>query len=127
MVESLILKRALRKRTSGQHVAGQLPWHDIAVMLERGQQDALAYPMLEAGCDRAAAQLTNENEYRGETWKLPADAIAGTGEGRVTIEASRNNGQSTWAVNVLAEYPQGSATSVRRSRTFQFPFPTRRR
>jgi type II secretory pathway component PulK len=83
--------------------------------------------LLQAGRDRAAALLAANDAYRGETWNLPADAIVGAAEGRVTIETSRDEKQNTWNINVLAEYPRGSDTSIRRSRTFQLPYSTRRR
>ena len=77
--------------------------------------------LLQAGCDRAAVQLSNAEEYHGETWSLPADMVVGAGRGRVTIETTRSGSQPTWEVKVVAEYPQGSETSIRRSRTFQLP------
>ena len=83
--------------------------------------------LMQAGLDRAAFHLVNDQAYRGETWNLPADAIVGTDQGRVTIEASRDERQSLWSVKVVAEYPQGGETSIRRSRIFQFPYPERRR
>src|SRR5262245_54780769 len=83
--------------------------------------------LLQAGCDRAVASLVANDAYRGETWNLPADAIVGTAAGRVTIMPSREEGQNAWSVSVLAEYPHGSDTSIRRSRTFQLPYSTRRR
>jgi len=77
--------------------------------------------LLQAGCDRAAIQLSNAEDYHGETWNLPANMIVGAGRGRVTIETTRNGSQPVWEVKVVAEYPQGSETSIRRSRTFQLP------
>jgi hypothetical protein len=74
-----------------------------------------------AGMDRAAFRLTNEMDYRGETWKLPAPAIVGSGDGLVTIEVSRGPGGDSPQVTVVAEYPTGSELSIRRSRTFQVP------
>ena len=77
--------------------------------------------LLQAGCDRAAVQLSNAEDYHGETWNLPADMIVGAGRGRVTIETTRTVSQLVWEVKVVAEYPQDSETSIRRSRTFQLP------
>ena len=82
--------------------------------------------LLQAGCDRATTLLFADNAYRGETWNLPADELVGSGVGRVTIETSRDDRQNAWSIKVLAEYPFGGQTSIRRSRTFQFPYPTRR-
>ena len=75
--------------------------------------------LLQAGSDRAVYRLANETNYRGETWNLPADAIADKGEGRVTIEISPVDGQAARKAKVVAEYPLGGETSIRRSRTFQ--------
>ena len=75
--------------------------------------------LLQAGSDRAVYRLANETNYRGETWNLPADAIADKGEGRVIIEISPVDGQSARKAKIVAEYPLGGETSIRRSRTFQ--------
>ncbi len=82
--------------------------------------------LLQAASDRAAFRLANEAKYRGETWELPGNAIVGTDAGRITIDASRVNGQPIWEVKVLAEYPLGRETSIRRSRTFQVPIQVSR-
>ena len=75
--------------------------------------------LLQAASDRARYRLSNEPDYRGETWDLPADAIADKGAGRVTIEISPPDGQSVQKTQLVAEYPLGGETSIRRSRTFQ--------
>jgi hypothetical protein len=82
--------------------------------------------LLQAGCDRAAFQLSNADDYHGETWNLPADMVVGAGRGRVTIETIRSGSPPVWEVKVVAEYPQGSETSIRRSRTFQLPIQVHR-
>jgi hypothetical protein len=73
--------------------------------------------LIEAGVDRAAFQLTDD-DYRGETWDVPAEEIVGRGAGRVVIEASRDGDDEPWQVRVAAEYPLGGETSIRRTRTF---------
>jgi hypothetical protein len=75
--------------------------------------------LLQAASDRARYRLSNEPDYRGETWELPADAIAEKGAGRVIIEISPPVGQSARKAQLVAEYPLGGETSIRRSRTFQ--------
>lgn len=74
--------------------------------------------LLQAGVDRAAFRFAGETDYRGETWDLLAESIVGGGEGRVTIEASRNSEEEPWQVRVVSEYPLGGESSIRRSRTF---------
>jgi hypothetical protein len=76
--------------------------------------------LLQAGSDRARYRLASETNYRGETWSLPANAIADNGHGRVTIEISPADGQAARTAQVVAEYPLGGETSIRRSHTFQF-------
>jgi type II secretory pathway component PulK len=77
--------------------------------------------LLQAGVDRAAQRLTTERDYRGETWTLAADQITGSGEAQVTIEVTATSGDGTQQLAVVAEYPAGSETSTRRSRTISLP------
>ena len=79
--------------------------------------------LLEAGAGRAAIRLAADPAFRGEIWNLPAEAIVGRGEGRVTTEVSPSadgepSTEPSWQVRVVAEYPLGSDFSIRRSRTF---------
>lgn len=75
--------------------------------------------LLEAGADRAAARFASEPEFRGDTWNLPAEAIVGHGDARVTTEISRHIDNDAWQVHVIAEYPLGRDFPTRRSHTFQ--------
>jgi hypothetical protein len=79
--------------------------------------------LLQAGSDRAVFRLQSDTNYIGETWNLPAETFGDRGEGRVTIEISPVDGQAARRVQVVAEYPLGGETSIRRSRTFQVPSP----
>jgi len=80
--------------------------------------------LLQAGVDRAIFKIAKDAEYRGESWQLPADSVLGSGEGAVTITASRQADDHPWQFLVVAEYPIGSPISVRRSRTFIAPSNT---
>ena len=80
--------------------------------------------LLAAGLDRAAYRLAKVPDYRGETWTLPAAAIVAAGDGQVTIEVSAATQQQAPQLRVVAEYPTGSETSVRRSRTILLPSKT---
>ena len=73
--------------------------------------------LLQAGVDRAALRLAREADYRGETWTLPAAAIAGTGDGLVTVEVNRAADNQLPQLSIVAEYPVGGERSIRRSRT----------
>jgi hypothetical protein len=77
--------------------------------------------LLQAGADRAAFRLLSEPDYRGEVWKLPAEAIVGRRRGEITIEASRDSLEQTWQVRVMAEYGPHNHSSIRRSHTFLVP------
>lgn len=74
--------------------------------------------LLEAGLDRAAFQLADDDDYAGETWQIPASDLLGHGDGEVVIVAERSGDADPWRVRVAAEYPVGTPRSVRRSRTF---------
>jgi type II secretory pathway pseudopilin PulG len=74
--------------------------------------------LLEAGIDRAAFQLADDDDYAGETWQIPASDLLGHGDGEVVIVAERSGDAEPWQVRVVAEYPVGTPRSVRRSRTF---------
>ena len=73
--------------------------------------------LVQAGADRAAYRLATETDYRGETWTLAADKIVGSSDGKLTIEVSTDAGQKTRQLSIVAEYPAGGETSIRRSRT----------
>ena len=75
--------------------------------------------LLEAGLDRAAFQLANDDGYEGETWRIPASELLGSGEAEVVIVAQRSDDAEPSQVRVAAEYPVGAVTSIRRTRTFQ--------
>jgi hypothetical protein len=74
--------------------------------------------LLEAGADRAASRLAADANFRGDTWILPADAIVGFADGRVTTEVSQDRDANTWALRVVAEYPIGRGLPIRRSHSF---------
>jgi Tfp pilus assembly protein PilV len=76
--------------------------------------------LLQAGMARAAFQLANQPEYRGEMWNLPAVAIVGSGGGQVTIDVSIKSDAQAWHVEVMAEYPAGGEKSIRRSHAYSY-------
>jgi hypothetical protein len=74
--------------------------------------------LLQAGLDRCARRMAADEPYLGEVWDVPAAEIGGSAAGQVTIRvASRDEGPPQ--THVLAEYPLGSESSIRRSSTFQ--------
>ena len=74
--------------------------------------------LLQAGLDRCAHRMAADEPYLGEVWDVPAAEIGGAAPGQVTIRVSSQD-EGPPQIYVLAEYPVGSETSIRRSRTFQ--------
>lgn len=74
--------------------------------------------LLAAGLDRAALKLQASQNYDGETWKIPAEELLDAGAGEVVIGVTSPAPDEPWQVTIAAEYPLGTAASVRRSRTF---------
>jgi hypothetical protein len=72
--------------------------------------------LLQAGLDRAARRVSAATPYPGEVWDVPAAEIGGTADGQVTIRVWRL-GAAPPQILVLAEYPLGNESSIRRSRT----------
>jgi Tfp pilus assembly protein PilV len=81
--------------------------------------------LIEAGAGRAARRLASEPSFRGDTWDIPADAIVGSGAGRVTSEITPAADRENWQVRVVAEYPLGRDFPIRRSHTFPIASPSR--
>ena len=78
--------------------------------------------LVQAGAERAADRLANDVKYNGERWPLAADAIVGTAPGLVSISVRRDS-MDRASVRVVAEYPSGGATSIRRTREFLVDLP----
>ena len=74
--------------------------------------------LLQAGLDRAVLRLSAAEPYQGEVCDLRAADVIQRGDGRVTIEVSRE-GDAPPQIHVVAEYPVGSDRSIRRSRKVQ--------
>jgi hypothetical protein len=93
----------------------------------RGERDRRQCELLlQAGLDRAALRASAAAPYAGEVWDVPSAEIGGTGDGQVTIHVSRQGDTpprspplEALSIRVLAEYPVGSDSSIRRSRTVQ--------
>lgn len=83
--------------------------------------------LLAAGIARANNQLLNNPDYRGEKWQFAAEQIIGSSAGEVTIEIAADSASDKPQFRVVAEYPLGSDTSIRRSQTVFVPItrPTR--
>lgn len=119
-----------RTRTSGQRT--RCPRHGIAlvavlicltvvlslmaawlrtIVLERSaareqQARVQAVWLAESALDRAAARLTANPAYTGETWQVPADELGGHDDGEVVIRVAAVAGQpARRTIHVQADYP----------------------
>ena len=83
--------------------------------------------LLTYGLARAARPETAKHDYRGESWTVPAEQISGTAAGRISIEFLTDRTGQDRQLHVIAEYPLGGETSIRRSQTIIVPLtgPTR--
>ena len=71
--------------------------------------------LVEAGLQKALAQLDQAPAYAGETWVVPAETLGGRRAGRVTIRVEPvENEPDRRTVVVTADYPDDP---VRRKRT----------
>jgi membrane protein implicated in regulation of membrane protease activity len=87
---------------------------DIRDNRHRLQTDQLA----DAGVQRAIAQLRASGEYRGETWRVPADELGSDWPAEVKIEvtAPDESDKDKLQVSVQADYPPDEMYRTRRSR-----------
>lgn len=90
----------------------------------RAERDRRQVELLIAGgAARAVHRVGADSGFRGDTWNLPAEAIVGSGEGRVTTEITPAKGDRNWQVRVVAEYPLGRDLTIRRSQAFRISPP----
>jgi hypothetical protein len=64
--------------------------------------------LAESGLERAAARLSQDPGYRGETWKLPAEVLGGPDAGLVTITVEPLRAEAKAdrrLVTIQADYP----------------------
>ena len=74
--------------------------------------------LLAAGVQRAVRQLTEDEDYSGETWELTSKAIPGIESAMVEIDVEAPNDNQPAQVHVIAQLPADSPQSIRRSYTF---------
>jgi hypothetical protein len=77
--------------------------------------------LLAAGAARAISQFDATADYRGEIWRLDANDITTTAPGDVTIALLSDSQANRRQCRIVAEYPSGSETSIRRSQMIQLP------
>jgi hypothetical protein len=69
--------------------------------------------LVEAGIDRAAAQLGRSRAYTGETWRLPAEQVEGSRGATVRIEIKPDADPKFRRVAVTVALEGISGTTVR--------------
>lgn len=83
------------------------------------ERSAMARWMAVAGADRARARLARADDYTGEVWGLPPEAIGGRLGGEVRIEVAPVADQpDARLVTIRATYPRDDLRSARASRRF---------
>ncbi len=73
--------------------------------------------LLAAGVQRAVRQLTEDEDYSGETWELTSKAIPGIETALVEIDVEASTNDEPAQVHVIAQLPADSPQSIRRSYT----------
>ncbi|BBO35272.1 hypothetical protein [Lacipirellula parvula] len=81
--------------------------------------------LVDAGLRRAAAKLSADESYDGETWRIPADQLLQNGAAEVTIAVApsqkaedSSEDDDTVDVTIAARYPLNIPRTVQRTRTF---------
>jgi type II secretory pathway component PulK len=74
--------------------------------------------LLAAGVQLAVQQLTEDEDYSGETWELAGDVLPGNESAVVEIDVVAPNNDQPAQVRVTAQLPADSPESIRRSYTF---------
>ena len=88
----------------------------------RWQQQTQAEWLVEAGIERAVAQLETTPGYRGETWTLSADELGGRHEAQIVIELkSTGEADDEYQLTVIADYPADSEQRIRSRKVIEIP------
>lgn len=97
IVATLLVKAAVVEKTyeSRQALTHQADW------------------LVEAGLNRAAAQLGRSGSYTGETWPLPAAQLDGSRGATIHIDVKADSDPKFRRVHVAAELQGQSGTTVR--------------
>lgn len=82
--------------------------------LKKGQYHLQSNWLADAAAQRAVEKLIHQQNYAGETWKLPAEEIGGKFPGEVIIEIKRTTSNSqSLTIRTLASYPANAVERVR--------------
>jgi hypothetical protein len=73
--------------------------------------------LADSALDRAAARLRVDAQYRGETWKIPAESLGGPSAGAVRIEVEAVADQpNARLARVVADYPDDPQRRARKTK-----------
>jgi Tfp pilus assembly protein PilX len=93
---------------------------DLRAAERRLQAEWLA----ESALDRASARLSDDPNYTGETWNVPADRLGGRDSATVLIEVKPSPGRADRrVVRARADYPKAEARRARQSREITIVVP----
>lgn len=76
--------------------------------------------LAESALDRAAAKLSADDSYKGETWTLTAKELGGTQAGRAVIRVLPAKSSEQKILDVVAHYPAEGSHSVQRSKQIRY-------
>lgn len=78
-------------------------------LVRHSEQQQQAFWLAESAMQRAVYRLTNEPEYQGETWQVPADDLGGTYFGVAIIQVDAIAAADTeLRITVEATYPSNA-------------------
>jgi hypothetical protein len=88
------------------------------------RQQLQAESLVQAGFNRAVAKLRSSQDYRGETWHVPAEQLDGISPGVVEINVAAVSDQPNQLhVSVRADFPSDSDRRSRQSRESTLHIP----
>ena len=72
--------------------------------------------LAESALDRAAAKLSGDGDYQGETWRIPADDLGGSHAGEVQITIKPGQATNVREMEAIARFPSEGSTGAKRTK-----------
>lgn len=94
--------------------------------LESRQYRAQAQRLAEAGVRRAIARLTDDANFKSESWSVPAEQLNGRQDAVVRIEVVESPFETQLLCQATAEFPSGAARRATVAESIQVPVPAAR-
>ncbi|MCA9067999.1 MAG: hypothetical protein KDA84_03715 [Planctomycetaceae bacterium] len=79
--------------------------------------------LAESALDRAAAKLSADASYKGETWTVTAKELGGMDEGNAVIRVVPSDNSGKKLIEVVAHYPTEAPQTIRRSKQIRYSRP----